>query len=265
MSSLPIISGDENSLNSSRCTNKAAGIIVTVASLALIGVATTCGYRQYNDNAPSTRSTTRPFPSSGKLIVPMDDHRGRQLQQHVEKRSLQRFGDDEEELVATSSTVLEEPVIHKVDNIDTTTPMISGHARRSSLPMGELQHGEEGAADMVDIIPMATNEYHEVVEVDSVLMDGSDNVVTVDEAVARRRDAVVAKQGEFASNENVVIAFMNLLVANITEDVMKDSQKPPIFHRRFTQVSHGETESSQRTRRDFCEDSQGTHKDSRKM
>ena len=139
----------------------------------------------------------------------MDDHRGRQLQQRVEKRSLQRFGDDEEELVETSSIVqLEEPVIHKVDNID-TTPVISGHARRSSLPMGELLHGKEAAADIADFIPMAANEYHEAVEVDSVLMDGSENLVTVDEAVARRRDAVVAKQGEFASNENVVIAFMN--------------------------------------------------------
>ena len=191
--------------------NKTAGIIATVASLALIGVATTCGYRQYHDSAPSTttRSATRPFPSSGKLIVPMNDHRGRHLQQQrVEKRSLQRFGDGEEELVATSSIVqLEEPIIHKIDNID-TTPMISGHARRSSLPMGELLYGEEAAADIADIIPMAV-EYHEAVEVDTVLMDGSENVVTVDEAVARRRDAVVAKQGEFASNENVVIAFMN--------------------------------------------------------
>lgn len=188
--------------------NNAAGIIVTVASLALIGVATTCGYRQYFDNAPS-RSSTRPFPSNGKLIVPMDDHRGRQLEQRVEKRSLQRFGDDEEELVATSSIVLlEEPVIHKVDNID-TTPIVSGHARPSSLPMGELLHGEEAASDIADIIPMAANEYHEAVEVDSVVMDGSENVVTVDEAVARRRDAVVAKQNEFASDENVVIAFMN--------------------------------------------------------
>ena len=214
MSPLPITSGDQNSSTSSCSKKKTASIIATVASLALIGVAsTTHGYKQHHGNTSSIindearTSSTRPFPSSGKLIIPTDGHRGRKLQQRVGKRSLQRFGDGEEELVTTNSIVMmEEPIIHKVDNVN--APIAPGHATRSSLPMGELLHGED-EADIVDIIPMATNEYHEVVEVDSVFIDGSEDVVTVDTTAARRRDAVVAKQSEFASNEDVVISFMN--------------------------------------------------------
>ena len=209
-SSLPITSGDAEQPSTGSCcsSNKTTSFIITIALLALIGVAATHG--GYH------RSSIRPFPPSGKLIFPADGHRGRQLQ---------RFGDDfadgfgnlEEEPVTTSSVVLlsaaltEEPVIHKVDNSD--TPIVPGRAAGSSMPMGELINDED-AIDIGDIVPSASNEYSEIFAADSALLDDSENAVTFDSAAAaRRRDAVVAKQDVFTSNEKVVIAFMNAINA----------------------------------------------------
>eukprot|EP00563_Minutocellus_polymorphus_P003417 CAMPEP_0181040006 /NCGR_PEP_ID=MMETSP1070-20121207/10807_1 /TAXON_ID=265543 /ORGANISM="Minutocellus polymorphus, Strain NH13" /LENGTH=805 /DNA_ID=CAMNT_0023117965 /DNA_START=601 /DNA_END=3015 /DNA_ORIENTATION=- len=203
-SSLPITSGDEHLSTGTRRNNKKASAILAVASTALLGAAATIGYNQYY--ASNISNNARPFPSSGKLIFAPDGRRGSQLHQLIEKRSLQRFGDDGEEPVTTSSVMTEEPVIHNVEDTYRYTPIVSA---RSSLPVGELLDDED-TNTMVDIFPVATNEFDEVVE--SVLMDESENTVTVDSnAVARRRNAVAAKQVVFAFDEQVVISFMNAL------------------------------------------------------
>lgn len=223
-SSLPIPSGDcdeelsaSNRTNSHGRTNTSTihskpsppGITsAAIVSLALIGAAATVGY--YNHFASNDANTLSHRPSSsGKLIVPADDRRARQLKEHIEKRdrALQRFGDDGESPVTTSSVMTEEPVIHSYGFAGISDSDI--HAMLNGTGTGST----EGSDEREDVIPMSAEE--PIVEVDSIVMDETENVVNVDQAAAapatRRRNAVAAKQTLFQANEQVVISFANTI------------------------------------------------------
>ena len=193
--------------NSSKNKSSPPGILsAAVASLALIGAAATVGYyNHFASNDDATNTLDRPS-SSGKLIVPPDGRRARQLKKHIEKRekrALQRFGDDGDSPVTTSSAMTEEPVIHNY-----------GFAGMSDADIHAMLYGgnAEGNDEREDAIPMAAEE--PIVEVDSIVMDETENIVTIDQAAApatRRRNAVAAKQTLFQANEQVVVSFMNAI------------------------------------------------------
>jgi len=208
--SLPVTSGDDNasskSSSSSTTTsaNKTPHHTEIIASLALlVGTVVTVGYSQYYAPA-NTNKSIHPFPSSGKLIVPSDARRARQLQKHIqkrekrEKRSLQRFGDewDATQPVTTSSVTMEAPVVHNY-----------GFANVPDADIHNLLYGGE----IPDVTPMAPGD--QIVQVDSVIMDeyeSEENAVTVDQA-SRRRNAVAAKQSVFGLRDEVVISFLNAI------------------------------------------------------
>jgi len=203
--SLPITSSDggDESSRSSTCRHALDGdnskslLASFVASFALTVASATVAYNNYYT---STNTNTLPrLSSSGTLIVPADDRRARQLQQHIEKRSLQRFGDDGDAAVTTSSFMTEDPVIHTY-----------GFAGLSDADVHNLLFGDSDTREDV-VIPMAEQE--PIVEVDSAAMDEIESVpVTVDQAApSRRRNAVAAKQTLFSSDEQVVVSFMNAL------------------------------------------------------
>lgn len=191
-------------------TNKASSAIFSVilaVSLALIiGAVATVGY--YNHFASNTSSTAaadlhRRSPS-GKLIIglPVDEKRPRRLKEHIEKRSLQRFGDGGDSPVTTSSAMTEEPVIHNY-----------GFAGVSDADVHKMLYGgyDEGGDKRENVIPMANDQL--IVEVDSVIIDETENnVVLVDQAAsARRRNAIAVKQALVKSGEQLKILFMNTI------------------------------------------------------
>ena len=215
--SLCVTSGDEEDLSSSststrrllllqndRSTNKGIFSVVLAVSLALIvGAVATVGY--YNHFASNTSSDAfgdlqRP-PPSGKVVIGLDENRPGRLKKYVEKRSLQRFGDGGDSPVTTSSVMTEEPVIHNY-----------GFDGVSDAAVHKMLYGDndEGSDEREDVIPMANDQ--PIVEVDSVIIDETEDIVTVDQAAsARRRNAIAATQALFQSGEQLKILFMNTI------------------------------------------------------
>ena len=212
-------SSSSSSSDNNKKSSSSSGILrvsATIVSLALIGVAATCTVGYYNHFASNDNASPNPLllhrpssPSSGKLIVPADERRARQLKEHIaekreQKRGLQRFGDDGESPVTASSVMAEEePVIHTY-----------GFASMSDADIHALLYGEEENSDSKreDAIIMANEK--PIVEVDSTIMDETENIVTVDQSTTpatRRRNAVAAKQTLFAADDEVVISFFNTI------------------------------------------------------
>ncbi len=197
---LPVASSgnDQSSLSSTTACNNTTSrgrSILAVASLvAFLGAAATIGYNRYY--VSNTLTSSRPFPSSGKLIVPPDVRRARQLQQHIDMRQspsrpdklhgLQRFGDDDGVLPDTaSSAMLEEPVIPN--------------------------YGFDGISD-ADVHKILNGEWAEENEIVMNEDESVDAAVTVDQQQTnRRRNAIAAKQGVFGLRDKVVISFLNAL------------------------------------------------------
>ena len=110
----------------------------------------------------------------------------------VEERSLQQFGDDGDSPFIATIVMTEESV--------------------SDADVLEMLYGDNdaGSDEREDIIPMANED--PIIEVDSVVMNETENVVMVDQAAtSRRRNAILVKQALVQSGEQLKILYMNTI------------------------------------------------------